>query len=150
MLNEAETRAKLIDPKLHESGWSEELIRREVKITEGRIIDDYGNRKPALRPDYILFLEKNFSIAVIEAKDESHHPSAGIQKAKIYAEMLDVPFAYSTNGHGIEEYDFITKKQTTLQRFPSPQELYKRYSLNRFNKVLTFDRGVERDYIIRR
>jgi len=140
MLNEAETRAKLIDPKLHESGWSEELIRREVKITEGRIIDDYGNRKPALRPDYILFLERNFPIAVVEAKDETHHHSAGIQKAKMYAEMLDVPFAYSTNGHGIEEYDFIAKKQTTLDRFPSPQELYKRYSLHRFNKVLTFDK----------
>ena len=140
MLNEAETRAKLIDPKLHESGWFEELIRREVKITEGRIIDDYGNRKPALRPDYILFLERNFPIAVVEAKDESHHPSAGIQKAKMYAEMLNVPFAYSTNGHGIEEYNFITKKQTTLDRFPSPQELYKRYSLHKFNKVLTFDK----------
>lgn len=140
MLNEAETRAKLIDPKLHESGWSEELIRREVNITEGRIIDDYGNRKSPLRPDYILFLERHFPIAVVEAKDESHHPSAGTQKAKMYAEMLNVPFAYSTNGHGIEEYDFITKKQTALERFPSPQELYKRYSLHRFNKVLTFDK----------
>jgi len=106
MLNEAETRAKLIDPKLHESGWFEELIRREVKITEGRIIDDYGKRKPTLRPDYILFLEKYFPIAVVGAKDESHHPSAGIQKAKMYAEMLNVPFAYSTNSHKIEEYDF--------------------------------------------
>ncbi len=140
MLNEAETRAKLVDPKLHESGWSEGLIRREVNITEGRIIDDYGNRKPPLRPDYILFLERHFPIAVVEAKDESHHPSAGIQKAKMYAEMLDVPFTYSTNGHGIEEYDFTTKKQTTLDRFPSPQELYKRYSLYKFNKVLTFDK----------
>jgi len=68
MLNETETRIKLIDPKLHESGWSEELIQREVKITDGKILDEYGNRKEGVRPDYILFLEKYFPIAVVEAK----------------------------------------------------------------------------------
>jgi len=73
MLNEAETRAKLIDPKLHESGWSEDLIQRELKITEGRIIDEYGNRKEGIKPDYILFLERYFPIAVVESKEESKH-----------------------------------------------------------------------------
>jgi len=140
MLNEAETRAKLIDPKLHESGWSEDLIQRELKITEGRIIDDYGNRKEGLKPDYILFLERYFPIAVVEAKGESKHHASGIQQAKRYAEMLNVPFAYSTNGHKIEEYDFITKKQKTLDKFPSPQELWERYSLLKFNKPLSFNR----------
>ena len=82
MLNEAKTRAKLIDPKLHGSGWSEDLIRRELKITEGRIIDKYGNRKEELKPDYILFLEKYFPIAVVEAKEEAKHHAAGIQQAK--------------------------------------------------------------------
>lgn len=113
MLNEAETRAKLIDPKLHESGWSEDLIQRELKITEGGIIDEYGNRKEGVKPDYILFLERYFPIAVVEAKEEAKHHAAGIQKAKRYAEMLNVPFAYSTNGHKIEEYDFINKRQRT-------------------------------------
>jgi len=140
MLNEIDTRAKLIDPKLYESGWTEDLIRRELKITEGRIIDDYGNRKEGLRPDYILFLERYFPIAVVEAKEESKHHAAGIQQAKRYAEMLNVPFAYSTNGHKIEEYDFTTKKQTTLDKFPSPQELWERYSLWKFNRPLPFDR----------
>ncbi len=65
MLNEAETRAKLIDPKLHESGWIEDIIARELKITEGRIIDEYGNRKEGVKPDYILFLERYFPIAVV-------------------------------------------------------------------------------------
>ncbi|MCD6305395.1 MAG: DEAD/DEAH box helicase family protein [Deltaproteobacteria bacterium] len=140
MLNEAETRAKLIDPKLHEAGWSENLIQREVKITEGRIIDEYGNRKDGLKPDYILFLERYFPIAIVEAKEEAKHYATGLQQAKRYAEMLNIPFAYSTNGHGIEEYDFITKRQTTLNEFPSPQELWKRYSLWKFNKSLPFNK----------
>jgi len=140
MLNEQDTRAKLIDPKLRASGWSEDLIGRELKITDGRIIDDYGNRKEGLRPDYILFLEKYFPIAVVEAKEESKHHAAGIQQAKRYAEILNVPFAYSTNGLKIEEYDFTTKKQTTLDRFPSPEELWERYSLWKFNKVLPFNK----------
>ncbi|GBF36556.1 EcoAI/FtnUII family type I restriction enzme subunit R [Methanofervidicoccus abyssi] len=140
MLNETETRIKLIDPKLHESGWSEDLIRREVKITEGRIIDEYGNRKKGVKPDYILFLERYFPIAVVEAKEEAKHHAAGIQQAKRYAEMLNVPFAYSTNGHKIEEYDFITKKQRTIDKFPSPQELWKRYSLWKFNRLLPFNK----------
>lgn len=140
MLNEAETRAKLIDPKLHEAGWSEDLIQRELKITEGRIIDEYGNRKEGLKPDYILFLERYFPIAVVEAKEESKPHAAGMQQAKRYAEMIDVPFAYSTNGHKIEEYDFITKKQRTIDRFPSPQELWERYTPWKFNKSLPFDK----------
>ena len=54
--------------------------------------------------------------------------------------MLNVPFTYSTNGHKIEEYDFTTKNQRTIDRFPSPQELWKRYSLWKFNKVLPFNK----------
>ena len=140
MLNEAETRAKLIDPKLHEAGWSEDLIQREVKITEGRIVDDYGNRKDALRPDYILFLSRHFPIAIVEAKDESHHPAAGLQQAKRYAQLLDVPFSYSTNGYEIEEYDYVTKKQRTLNSFPSPEDLWGRYSIWKFNTKLPYNR----------
>ena len=140
MLNEAETRAKLIDPKLYESGWSEDLIQREVKITEGRIIDEYGNRKKSVRPDYILSLGRYFPIAIVEAKGEEKHHATGIQQAKRYAKMLNIPFAYSTNGHKIEEYDFITKKQRTIDKFPSPQELWKRYSLWKFNKLLPFNK----------
>ncbi len=141
MLNEAETRAKLIDPALHKSGWSEDLIRRELKITEGRIIDEYGNRKTALKPDYILFLEKYFPIAVVEAKEESKHYLTGIQQAKKYAKMLNVPFAYTTNGHEIEEYNFIKSTQKTIAAFPSPQDLWQEYSLWRFKKILPFDRA---------
>ncbi|MEO0147855.1 MAG: DEAD/DEAH box helicase family protein [candidate division WOR-3 bacterium] len=140
VLNEEDTKIKLIDPKLYEAGWDEGLIKRELKITEGRIIDEYGNRKGGLRPDYILFLEEYFPIAVIEAKAESKDHRAGMQQAKRYAAMLKVPFAYSTNGHKIEEYDFITKRQITLDKFPSPRELWERYSIWKFNKVLPFEK----------
>ncbi len=136
MLNEADTRAKLIDPKLYASGWKEDFIRRELKITEGRILDEYGNRKEGIIPDYVLFLDGDFPIAIVEAKEESKHHAAGIQQAKRYAEMIHLPFAYSTNGHKVEEYDFITGKQRTLKSFPSPEELWERYSKWKFNKVL--------------
>ncbi len=141
MLNEADTRAKLIDDKLREARWTENLISRELTIMEGKIIDEYGNRGKVLRPDYILFLENYFPIAVVEAKAESEDHRSGIQRAKKYAEILQVPFAYSTNGHKIEEYDFINKKQTTLDRFPSPAELWERYSLWKFGRVLPFDKN---------
>lgn len=136
MLNESDTRSKLIDPKLHAVGWAEKYIRRELPITQGRIIDDFGDRKGALKPDYILFLENNFPIAVVEAKDESYHHAARLQQAKRYAQMLNIPFAYATNGHKIEMYDFITKKQTTVKKFSSPKELWERYSNWKFGKVL--------------
>ena len=140
MLNEAETRAKLVDPLLHACEWKEEMIKREMRITEGKIIDEYGNRKDALKPDYILFLERYFPIAVVEAKEEAKHHASGLQQAKRYAKMLNLPFAYSTNGHKIEEYDFITKKQKTLDKFPSPQELWRRYSLWKFNRISSINK----------
>ncbi|RKX56828.1 MAG: type III restriction endonuclease subunit R [Thermodesulfobacteriota bacterium] len=126
MLNEADTRAKLIDPKLHSAGWKEENIRRDVYITLGKIIDENGKRQKGKKPDYILYYA-SFPIAVVEAKEESESHLAGIGQAKEYAQILDVKFAYSTNGHKIEEFDFITNTQKTLEQFPSPQELYQRY-----------------------
>ncbi|GBC73267.1 Putative DNA repair helicase RadD [archaeon HR04] len=128
MLNEADTRAKLIDPKLHESGWCEEFIRRDMPITFGRLIDEQGNRKAGKKPDYILLHSSGCPIAVVEAKDEAHSALDGIQQAKSYAMDLDVLFAYSTNGHGIEEFDFSTNLQRSLDRFPSPDELWQRYT----------------------
>ena len=129
MLNEADTRAKLIDPKLQRSGWTEEMIEREKVITKGMIINDSGDRLPARRPDYILYYpDKNgIPLAIIEAEAEDKSHLAGMQQAKEYMERLNVPFAYSTNGHKIEEYDDFRKVQTTLENFPSPSELWNRY-----------------------
>jgi len=130
MLNEADTRAKLIDPKLHEAGWEEARIQREHYFTKGRIflVGDEHKRKTPRKADYLLRYSDSFPVAVVEAKDESHAPEHGIQQAKDYAKVLNVMFAYSTNGHGIEEFDFCVNRQKSLRQFPSPDELWTRYA----------------------
>lgn len=126
MLNEADTRAKLIDPKLHEAEWREELITREYYLTDGRVrlVGDSHTRGERKKADYLLRYTNSFPIAVLEAKDESHSPKDGIQQAKEYAKMLGMMFAYSTNGHGIEEFNFIDNIQRSLKQFPFPDELW--------------------------
>lgn len=131
MLNEAETRAKLIDPKLYESGWKEEMIKREHVISPGRIIDEEGKRQKGTRIDYILYYNL-VPIAVVEAEPEFKSELSGMGQAKDYAERLYVLFAYSTNGHKIEEFDFTTNIQKTLDRFPTPEELWERYLRYKF------------------
>lgn len=127
MLNEDDTRVKLVDPKLHESGWKEEMIVRGRHITPGRIVDDKGNRKKGTEIDYILHVS-SIPVAVVEAEPESKSALSGMQQAKDDAKnYMDVLFAFSTNGHGIEEFDFTTNKQTTLDRYPTPNELWQRY-----------------------
>lgn len=129
-LSESDTRAKLIDPKLREAGWEEQYIIRDRTITDGRIITTGGkiSRGKKKKPDYILYYG-SLPIAVVEAKDTTHSPLDGLQQAKEYAEMLRVKFAYSTNGYGIEEFDFTTNKQQSLEKFPSPESLWSRYAL---------------------
>ena len=134
MLNEADTRAKLIDPKLHSGGWAEEKIVRDKFITWGKLIDEKGKRSPGKKPDYILLYNPSFPLAVVEAKEEAKSALEGMQQAKEYAEMLGVSFAYSSNGHQIEEFDFIVNKQRSLGKFPSPEELFKRYWNHKFVK----------------
>jgi len=135
MLSEMDTRAKLIDPKLRKSGWSEDKIRREVYLTPGKILNEEGKREKGKRADYVLYYTYGFPIAVVEAKEESKSALEGIEQAKTYAKMLDVYFAYSTNGHEIEEFDFTTNKQRTIYEFPTPEELYKRYLQFKFKSA---------------
>lgn len=127
--NEADTRAKLIDPKLRESGWSEDFISREFYFTEGKIylVGDEAKRKEAKKADYVLLHNEALTLAVVEAKEEGKAAVSGMQQAKEYAERLDILFAYATNGHQIEEFDFSTNTQKTLQVFPSQEELYQRF-----------------------
>ncbi len=132
MLSEADTRAKLIDPKLRKSGWTEDKIRREVFLTPGKLLNEEGKREKGKKADYVLYYSSGFPIAVVEAKEESKSALNGIGQAKTYAKMLGVYFAFSTNGHEIEEFDFTTNKQRTINEFPTPEELYKRYLQYRF------------------
>jgi type I restriction enzyme R subunit len=133
-MNEADTRAKLIDPKLHECGWQEENLHRDRLITPGRLIDEKGNRMKGKIPDYILLYEQSLPIAIVEAKEEGKSALVGMQQAKDYAEIMGVLFAYSTNGHKIEEFDYVTNEQKTIERFPTPEELFDRYSRHTFKK----------------
>jgi len=134
-LSESDVCAKQITPAIINAGWDEDRqIRREVSFTDGRIMvmgNTYrrGERK---RADYILFHKSNLPLAVIEAKDNSHSVESGIQQAIEYAQINDIPFAYSSNGRGFVEHDRTGASPTAeriiqLDAFPTPEELWERY-----------------------
>jgi len=106
----------------------DEQIREQVSFTAGRIIVGGGKvrRGGRKRVDYLLSYLRDRPLAVVEAKSEYRLPSDGLQQAKDYAEMLDLKFAYSTNGPGIVEHDYTTGLDTPLDTYPSPDELWRR------------------------
>lgn len=128
MSNEADTCRTYIVPKLHASGWEDDFITEQMVLTHGRIvpIGDRHIRKEGLRPDYVLSIRQNIPIAVVEAKADYKNAAAGLQQAIQYAEMMGLKFAYSSNGKGIVEHDFITGLERDLDAFPSPDELWGR------------------------
>ena len=125
------------DIKLHyitpaiQAKWGLDRMTMETKITDGRI-NLRGNitvREKPKKADYVLYLHKNKPIAIVEAKDNNHTVSHGLQQAMTYALMQDIPFAYSSNGDGFQEHDFLTGKERTLSldEFPTPEELTARW-----------------------
>lgn len=134
-LSEADTKAKLIDPVLHQCGWTEDLIRREETERGIDIIDGKPRRRRRGRTDYLLRLRVNpntqpVAIALIEAKPSSEPADKGLEQAKKYARLNHVPFVYSSNGHLFVEYDHFTGKTagpSPLEDFPAPNILRKRY-----------------------
>ena len=90
---------------------------------------NFAFREKPKRADYLLYLAPNHPIAVIEAKDNNHSVSYGLQQAMTYAQMLDLPFAYSSNGDGFAEYDFLTGtvRQFGMDEFPTEAELIARF-----------------------
>ena len=137
-LNEADTRVRLIEPKLQAAGWAGSQITREHfyrcdhRYTAGRIYltGDEARRREPRRVDYLLRYTDAFPIAVVEAKGEGHAPNAGLEQAKGYARDLGAAFAFSTNGHGVVEYDFFTHQSRDLSAFPTPSGLWGRWQLN--------------------
>jgi type I restriction enzyme, R subunit len=134
-LTERDICSKFITPAIRQSGWDDMLqIREEVHFTAGQVLvrGTQVKRGEAKRADYILFYRPNIPIAVIEAKDNNHSVGSGMQQALGYAEVLDVPFAFSSNGDGFLEHD-RTKREGTVEReltlaaFPSPSELWQRH-----------------------
>jgi len=122
-----------------DKGWGYDNISMEkmVKFTDGKI-NLRGNlfsRSKAKYADYMLYYNKATPIAIVEAKDATHSISYGMQQAKEYAMMMNIPFAYSSNGQGFQEYDFLTGKERTLamDEFPTKEELYKRFTSENHN-----------------
>lgn len=129
--NEADTRAQLIDPKLEKAGWKNDCISREFPISVGRIeiIGETHRRAAPRKADYILRLTPHGeALAVVEAKEESTAATHGMAQAKEYAQKLGLLFAYATNGHEVEEFNFISNIQSTIKEFPSPNELKSYYT----------------------
>ncbi len=127
---EKDTCRDYVLPLLKSAGWSEDQIHEEFPITAGRIVNvgKKHRRGTALRADYLLEYEPGVPVAVVEAKREYAIPGKGLQQAKNYAQLLDLPFAYSTNGKGIVEDDRDTGLENDkLKAFPSPDELWARY-----------------------
>jgi len=137
-LTEADIRSKFITPALTGEGETKwdlmSQIREEIYFTKGRVIvrGKTVRRGEAKKADYILYYKQNLPIAVIEAKDNNHSVGAGMQQALEYAEILDIPFAYSSNGDAFLEHD-RTRTSGTITReipidqFPTPEELWSRY-----------------------
>lgn len=132
-LSEEDVKLRYITPSITNKGWSVEDITMEtkVKLTDGKI-NLRGNlaaRERAKYADYVLYYNRATPIAIVEAKDARHYVSSGMQQAKEYARMMDVPFAFSSNGQGFQEYDFLTGKERSfsMSEFPTKEELYTRF-----------------------
>jgi type I restriction enzyme, R subunit len=126
-VNEAETRAELIDPALRDAGWGivpDSRVRREERITLGRI-EGLGRRSKPEIADYVLTF-RNHKLGVIEAKARDKADTEGVGQAKAYAEKLQARFAYSTNGRRIYQIDMETGAEGYLDRYPTPDELWAR------------------------
>lgn len=130
MSNEADTCRKYVLPKLVASGWDAEphSFTEQKTFTDGRIVVSGGKvlRRPQKRADYLLRYTRDFPIAVVEAKADYASPGAGLQQAKEYAEILGLQFAYSTNGRGIVEFDYLTGTEREIEAFPHPEDLWAR------------------------
>ena len=124
-MNEAETRAELIDPALKQSGWGiveSTKVLREYYFTAGKINIGSSKRKP-LKADYILMF-KYQKLAVIEAKSDEQKVGEGVGQAKNYADKLHLKFAYAANGKEIYQINMDTGKEGTVDSFPEPDELW--------------------------
>lgn len=135
--NEADTRAKLIDPAIYKRGWSEDFIRREQSAGSIEIIGGKARRRAKGKVDYLLRIKVNpktqpVAVALIEAKKNTLPPGHGLDQAKGYAECgrLNVPFVFSSNGYQFVEFDCLTGQTSPprlLSEFPTPDELRTRY-----------------------
>lgn len=133
-MSEREICTNFITPAIIQANWKERQIREEVKLTNGRIIvkGSITSRGKPKRADYILFYKPNIPLAVIEAKKNTYSPGSGMQQALLYAEMLDIPFVFSSNGDAFLLHDRTgtiekIEEEIPLDSFPSPEFLWQKY-----------------------
>ena len=153
-LSERDICTKYINPALEKSGWDmKRQVREEVSFTDGRIyvkgnISARGKRK---RADYLLYYKPNIPVAIIEAKDNTHSVKAGIQQGLDYAEILDIPMVYSSNGDAFYEHDRTRssgniEQEIPLTGFPSPEEVWQRYKKYKGIETPKAEKISEQDY----
>lgn len=151
-LSERDICTKYITPAIEKAGWDIQLqVREEVSLTKGRVIvrGKLHTRGKNKRADYILYYKPNIPIAIIEAKDNKHTVADGMQQALGYAEMIDVPFVFSSNGDAFQFHNSLAEdgqleKEIPMECFPSPEELWEQHcKANRIDieqeKVITYD-----------
>jgi len=131
-MTEEDIKLNYITPALLNRGWRDKItMETKVLFTDGRI-NLRGNmvaRNAPKKADYILYINANNPIAIVEAKDNNHTVSAGLAQAMEYAQTMDIPFAYSSNGSGFYEHDFLTgiERPIAMDEFPTYDELYERF-----------------------
>ena len=131
-MTEEDIKLQFITPAIEAAGWDrQKQIKMEYNFTDGRVIvrgniTARGKRK---RTDYLLYYKPNLPIAIVEAKDNRHNLGDGMQQAIEYAQVLDIPFVYSSNGDGFLEHDMAhgTERELKLDEFPSPEALWNRF-----------------------
>ena len=136
-LSESDICDKFIRPAMEKAGWNGlDQIFREYPLRAGRVVvrgsKAYRDKSTVLRADYALFYKANIPLAVVEAKDNQHAVGAGMGQALNYAQLLDVPFSFASNGDGFVFRDAtlatgVLEQNLSLEEFPSPQELWRRY-----------------------
>jgi type I restriction enzyme R subunit len=130
-MTEADTCRKFVVPLLQKAGWDNDphSIAEQRYFTAGRIVSQgpTARRRQGKRADYLLRYTRDLPLAVVEAKAQYKHPADGLQQAKDYATILNLPFAYATNGTTVIEFDFLTGTEREMPDFPTPEDLWTRY-----------------------
>lgn len=130
VITEADTCREFVTPRLVEAGWSQapHVIGEQRSFTNGRIIVAGGKvrRGKQKRADYLLYYRRDYPLAVVEAKEIGLPAETGVQQAREYAEILDLKFAYATNGHRIIEIDYTAGTEREVERYATPDELFAR------------------------
>ena len=153
-LSERDICTKFINPAIEKAGWNMRTqVREEVSFTDGRIIvqGKLYTRGKSKRADYILYYKSNIPIAIIEAKDNKKAVGHGMQQALEYSEILQIPFVFTSNGdsfvfHDKTRTDGILEEELTLDNFPSPETLWKKYLKHTNIETPEAQEIVEKDY----